>query len=163
MKKAVFLDRDGVINKKPPEQDYVKKWEEFFMLPGIPTAMKKIKDLGYIVIVITNQRGVSRGLMSEQIVNDIHRRINNELKKFGTSIDAFYWCKHSYEDKCNCRKPAPGLIFNAAKDFNIDLKNSFMIGDTKLDYECGKNAKIKTYLMPTDGLLLETINRIFTK
>lgn len=160
MKKAVFLDRDGVINKKPPEQDYVKKWDEFFMLSDVENAIKKIKNAGYLVIVITNQRGVARGLMTEETVNGIHESINRELARFGTSIDAFYWCKHNYDDKCDCRKPAPGLILKAAKDLDIDIGKSIFIGDTKTDEECGKNAGIKTYIMPTDGSLLEAIENI---
>lgn len=160
MRKAVFLDRDGVINRKPPEQDYVKKWEEFFMLPDVEKAIKKIKDEGYLVIVITNQRGVARGIMTEETVNSIHANINRELGESGTSIDAFYWCKHNYDDKCDCRKPAPGLILRATKDLDIDIAQSFYVGDTKADEECGKNANIKTYIMPTDGSLLKTIAQI---
>lgn len=160
MQKAVFLDRDGVINKKPPEQDYVKKWEEFFMLPDVERAIKKIKDAGYLVVIITNQRGVARGLMTEETVNEIHDNINRELAPFDTSIDAFYWCKHNYDDNCSCRKPAPGLILSAARDLDIDIGRSFMIGDTKTDEECGKNAGIKTYIMPTDDSLLEMVDQI---
>lgn len=160
MRKAVFLDRDGVINRKPPEQDYVKKWEEFFMLPDVEKAIKKIHDAGYLTIVITNQRGVARGLMTEETVNDIHARINKELEPFGATIDAFYWCKHNYDDNCECRKPKPGLILKAAKELDINLAQSFYIGDTKTDEECGKAAGVRTIIMPTDGSLSDAILKV---
>ena len=130
------------------------------MLPDVEKAIKKINDAGYLIVVITNQRGVARGLMTEGTVNEIHDNINRELAPFGASIDAFYWCKHNYDDKCSCRKPAPGLILSAAKDLDIYIGKSFLIGDTKTDEECGKNAGIKTYIMPTDGSLLNMVNQI---
>jgi len=160
MNKAVFLDRDGVINKKPRMHDYAKSWEEFELLPTVIEALKYVKSLGYIVVVVTNQRGVSRGLVEETTVDDIHNKLNSILKKHGAGVDAFYFCPHDYEDKCDCRKPAPGLILQAAKELDIDLRQSILIGDTKEDMQCGTAAGVKTYLMDTDADLLQVVKSV---
>ena len=158
MKKvALFLDRDGVINKNPPKHDYVKSWDEFILLPGVSDAIKLAKKHGFLVIVISNQRGVARGFMSEKAVKDIHKRLNEQLSKFGTSIDAFYFCSHDYKDKCGCRKPRPGLILKAASDHEINLSKSILIGDSESDRLAGIKAHIKTVIILNNRSLSDVI------
>jgi D-glycero-D-manno-heptose 1,7-bisphosphate phosphatase len=159
MNKALFLDRDGIINQKAPEQDYIKSWREFKILPNVPEAIKLAKDHSWLIIAISNQRGIARGLMSKKTVDSIHRRLNEELEKIGTGIDRFYYCPHNYNE-CQCRKPAPGLVLEAIKDFSIDPSKSWLIGDSESDRLCGERAGVKTKIIPVDGSLLEAIKEI---
>ncbi|MBI2596225.1 HAD family hydrolase [Candidatus Daviesbacteria bacterium] len=159
-KKALFLDRDGVINKKPPEHDYVKSWDEFELLPDVISAVLLARDKGYFVIVISNQRGISRKLMRTEVVDGIHKNLNEILKRNGTYIDAFYLCPHDIPDNCECRKPKPGLIMKAALDFDIDLGKSFYIGDSQTDYQAGVAAGVRTALIETNGSLLHAVKGI---
>ena len=161
MNKAVFLDRDGVINKKPAEHDYVKSWREFILLDGVTEALKLFHKLGFLTIVITNQAGISKGLMSEDALLDIHNKLNKLLSKSGIKIDYFYYCPHQIKDKCECRKPKPGMIEKAVKDLNINLENSILIGDTDTDLKLGQNAGVKTVIMKTDSNLYKAVNNKF--
>lgn len=163
MKKAIFLDRDGVINKKPPEHDYVKSWSEFKWLPTTIEAIQLINNSGWLAIVISNQRGVARGLMNAKDVEVINKKMKEDLESFGAKIDGVYWCGHDYSDNCDCRKPKPGLILKAAKDLNIDLPNSWVVGDSNDDIAAGIAAGCKTLRMETDGSLLSTIKKIIGK
>lgn len=159
-RKALFLDRDGVINKNPPEHDYIKRWEDFEILPGVFESIKLAKDKGWMVIVISNQRGVARGLMTADVVKDIHEKLNQKLKEFGTNIDAFFWCGHDYSDHCECRKPKPGMIFQAAKQYNINLADSILIGDLPTDEQMGINAGVKTIMIPSNSSWLHIVQQI---
>ena len=154
-KRAVFLDRDGVINRQPPDHQYVKSAEEFAILPESLAAISFIRTRGYLVIVITNQRGIARGLMTRESVEQIHKKLEN--------IDAFYICPHNYEEKCACRKPQPGLIKDAVIDFDIDLKESFMIGDSEIDYQAALNAGIpekNVRIIPHNSSLLKIVKTL---
>lgn len=155
--KAIFLDRDGVINKKPKEHDYVKKWEEFELLPGVDKAITLIKQSGYLAVVVTNQRGVARKMMTHEDVQEIHVKLN---EKVGNQIDAFYCCFHDEHEECECRKPKPGLLHKAAAELKIDIKRSWMIGDSVTDIECGFTAGTKVSLLETDGDLLQAVKRL---
>ncbi|MBI4778757.1 D-glycero-beta-D-manno-heptose 1,7-bisphosphate 7-phosphatase [Candidatus Desantisbacteria bacterium] len=159
VQRVVFLDRDGVINKKL-EGDYVKSYDEFIFLPGVIEAIKRIKQKGLMVIVITNQSGIGRGIMSEDDLTKVHKQMLAEMKKEGATIDAIYYCPHSPDNGCDCRKPKDGLFKQALMDFNIDMKNSWMIGDEQKDIEAGEKAGCKTYLLSKGELLIETINHI---
>ena len=130
-KKAVFLDRDGVINKE--RKDYVKNISELEIFHGIAELIKRLKDAGLLVIVITNQSAVNRGKTSQKNIEKIHNKIQDYLNRNETSIDGFYFCPHRPDEGCNCRKPKPGLVIKAANEFKIDLKNSWMIGDSDSD------------------------------
>ena len=147
--KAIFLDRDGVINKKAPEGDYVKNWDEFQFLPGVKKAIRKLNEKGFLVIVVSNQRGIAKGVMTEDDLKEIHNRMKEELRKEGAVIDGIYYCPHDIEDHCGCRKPEPGMILKAIKDFRdigieIDLKKSYMIGDSEKDMLAGKKVGLRT-------------------
>lgn len=131
MFKAVFLDRDGVINEE--KKDYVKQVNELKILSDVPSSVKKLKDAGFIVVVITNQSAINRGLTNHQEVKKIHSNIQEYLKQYGTTIDAFYYCPHRPDENCNCRKPKPGLLKKAVLEMKIDPKSSWMIGDSDSD------------------------------
>ncbi|MBI5077317.1 HAD-IIIA family hydrolase [Candidatus Falkowbacteria bacterium] len=149
-KKVIFLDRDGVINKKMPSHDYVKKWEEFEFLPSVIPALKLLKSNGYVFYIVTNQRGISRGLMTIEDLNDIHRRMNEELMKNNIEVNAIYYCPHSSDDDCECRKPKPGMFFQAAREHHLNLSEAIYIGDDETDRQAGEAAEVKTFLVSSD-------------
>jgi D-glycero-D-manno-heptose 1,7-bisphosphate phosphatase len=152
-RRAVFLDRDGTINI---EKEYLHKIEDFEFIPGAPEAIKRLKDAGFLVIVVSNQSGVARGYFDEQAVDTLHEHIQAELAAYGTSIDAFYFCPHHpvngvdhYQVDCDCRKGAPGMLLQAAREHEIDLQRSFMIGDKLADIEAGQRAGCQSILVLT--------------
>jgi len=145
--KAVFLDRDGVINRKAPEGEYVTRWEEIVFLPGVAQAILTLRRAGYHIIVISNQRCVAKGLLTADDLDTLHRRMCETLAAGGAIIDAAYYCPHEKHTSCACRKPAPGLLLEAATNHNIDLKSSWMIGDSASDIEAGRSAGCKTALL----------------
>lgn len=139
--KAVFLDRDGVINKK--RIDHVKNISELEILSNVADSIKKLKKNGFLVLVITNQSAINRGLTSHQKIKKIHFAIQRYLRKNGTIIDDFFYCPHRPDEYCECRKPKPGMIFKAAQKYGIDLKNSWLIGDSEIDIQAGRVAGCK--------------------
>jgi len=154
--KAIFLDRDGVINRKPPDHKYVTSLSELVILPDVKTALTHFKKAGYLIIIVTNQRGISLGHLDHDTLSDIHTHINKTLQN---KIDAFYYCHHDYHHNCNCRKPKPDLILQAAKDFKIDLKNSLLIGDSESDIQAAHAAGIKnTHLISSNSSLLKLLD-----
>lgn len=163
MNRAVFLDRDGTINV---DRSYLYKIEDFEWIKGAKEAIKYIHNKNYLAIIVTNQSGVARGYYSEKDVNILHKFINNELQKINTKIDAFYYCPHlseakisKYKMECDCRKPKPGMILQAAKDYNIDLASSWIFGDKERDILAGKNAGVKGEIFDPEGDLLEFVMR----
>jgi histidinol-phosphate phosphatase family protein len=148
MKKAAFLDRDGVINRKPPEGQYVTSWEEMQFLPGVPEAITLLTEAGYCVFVVSNQRCVAKGLLTEGELESIHHRMCQELADSGAVITKVYYCPHEKQPPCNCRKPAPGMLLTAAQSYELDLTSSWMIGDSDIDVEAGRNAGCKTVRIP---------------
>lgn len=155
IKKAVFLDRDGVINKK--RTDYVKSINEFIILKDAPAAIKLLNDNNYLVIVITNQSAVNRGYMSEETLENIHHFLRKQLQKKNCRIDAIYFCPHRPDENCDCRKPKTKLISDAIKDFSIDKNFSWFIGDDEKDIQAANNMGIKSIKMKSDDSLLEHI------
>ena len=146
--RAVFLDRDGVINKNPKEHDYVKFWEEFLFLPGAKETIKRLNEGGYRVIVVSNQAGINKGIISHKTVQEINGRMMEEVKKAGGKIEKVYYCPHRPDEKCNCRKPRPGLFLQAAKDYEIDFKRSYFIGDLASDIEAGHRVGLRVIFIP---------------
>ncbi len=147
MNKAVFLDRDGVINSKMPEGQYVTRWDEMHFLPGVTSAIARLKKDGFLVIVVTNQRCVAKGLLTAAEMDAIHHRMRQELTTSGAIIDAVYYCPHEKTPPCNCRKPAPGMLLSAAREHQIDIVASWMIGDSCIDVEAGRSAGCRTALL----------------
>jgi D-glycero-D-manno-heptose 1,7-bisphosphate phosphatase len=138
------LDRDGVINQRPSEGQYVTRWEDFHILPGVAEGIALLNDAGFSVVVVTNQRCIAKGLMTAADLEKIHHRMARVLSKSGACIDATYYCPHELEPACDCRKPAPGMLLSAARSRGIQLSSSWMIGDSDIDVEAGRNAGCKT-------------------
>ncbi len=144
MNRAVFLDRDGVINQNPVEGEYVTRWEDFHILPGVVEGITLLNRAGFSVIVVTNQRCVAKGLLTIADLERMHKRMTDVLAIAGATIDATFYCPHEMEPSCDCRKPAPGMLLNAARSLGLELAASWMIGDSDIDIEAGKNAGCKT-------------------
>jgi D-glycero-D-manno-heptose 1,7-bisphosphate phosphatase len=144
LSRAVFLDRDGVINQRPLEGEYVTRWEDFHILPGVAAGIALLNHAGFSVVVVTNQRCVAKGLMTEADLQKMHERMADVLARAGAKIDATFYCPHEIEPACDCRKPAPGMLLTAARLHGIDLRTSWMIGDSDNDVEAGLNAGCKT-------------------
>lgn len=142
--KTVFLDRDGVINRKMPEGQYVTGWEHFDLLPGVAEGIAALNRKGLRVLVVTNQRGIALGLYSAADVEDIHKQLQLTLAESGAHIDGFYFCPHD-KRQCDCRKPGPGLFNQAKADFpEITPETSVIIGDSLSDIEFGMNLGLRT-------------------
>src|ERR1700684_226066 len=144
MRKAVFLDRDGVINQKPPEGDYITRWEDFHILRGVAEGVPLLNRAGFTVIVVTNQRCITKGLMTVIELENMHQRMTELLAGSGAIIVGTFYCPHEIEPVCECRKPAPGMLLSAARLHGIDLSASWMIGDSDIDIQAGRNAGCKT-------------------
>jgi len=144
MNRAVFLDRDGVINRKAPGEGYVTIWEQMHFLPDVAKAITLLNRAGFLVIIVSNQRCVAKGLMTARDLDALHRRMCENLAAAGATIDAIFYCPHEVQPPCGCRKPAPGMLLAAARAHQIDLNDSWMIGDSEIDVEAGKNAGCKT-------------------
>jgi D-glycero-D-manno-heptose 1,7-bisphosphate phosphatase len=157
---TVFLDRDGVLNEKAPEGEYVWRWEDFRVLDGAPEAIAWLNRAGMRVVAVTNQRGVALGRYTLNDVKALHREFQKLLAEHGAHIDAFYVCPHGYGD-CNCRKPLPGLFEQAKAEFpEILAETSVMIGDSAVDVEFGRRLGMKTILIdsPDSQLRFELLN-----
>ena len=150
--KVVFLDRDGVINEDRP--DYVKSWEEFSFLPGAKEAIKALTEVNFGVIVVTNQAGIGKGLVSKIMVDEINRKMVGEIEEVGGKILAVFVCPHRPEDNCDCRKPKTSLFKQAIKKIKINPKQSFMVGNSGRDIEAGKKIGCQTILI-LDGKVSE--------
>lgn len=159
-KKVIFLDRDGVINKKPPKADYVKNWSEFEFLPGAVEALKVLCQKRYDIYLVTNQPGIARRMMVKEDLDLIHRKMEKELKKNNAKIEGIYCCLHGWNDGCECRKPKPGLLFKAAREHYLDLTKSIFIGDGERDIQAGEAAGCKTILIDNKKNLLEIVKQI---
>ena len=146
IKPAVFLDRDGVLIH---EEHYLSCLEQITLYDDVAEGLKRLKEQGFLLIMVTNQSGVSRGYFDEEFVKAAFEKINKNLSSAEVAIDAMYYCPHHikgnppYNIECDCRKPAPGMIQNACRDFEIDLDRSFMIGDKLCDVKLAVNAGVK--------------------
>jgi D-glycero-D-manno-heptose 1,7-bisphosphate phosphatase len=153
MKKAVFLDRDGVINSTDGNAPFTV--DKFFIMDGVPEAIKKLNNANYLVIVVTNQPDIAKGFMTFKDLEEMHEKLKRALDAAGAHVDAIYVCPHHPEKgfdgevpelkiKCDCRKPKPGLLLQAMKEHGIDPKQSWMVGDSKTDIAAGQAAGVRT-------------------
>lgn len=140
-RRCLFLDRDGVVNVKQPDGQYVCHWSQFEFLPPVFDWIRLFKTAGFLVIVVTNQRCVARGLITDQELHEIHRRMRAALAAAGAAIDDLFVCPHE-EGVCDCRKPRTGLIEQAQSKWSIDLPNSILIGDSPSDRQLAENCGI---------------------
>jgi len=154
MKRCLFLDRDGVINAAPPKGEYIRHWDEFRLLPEAVSWIRLFKAAGYLAIVITNQRGIALGRMSEADLAALHKRMCAELAGQGAGLDDVYYCPHA-ENACDCRKPEPGMIWAAQRKWDIELAASLLIGDGERDRLLAERCGIP-FVLVQDGRVLET-------
>jgi D-glycero-D-manno-heptose 1,7-bisphosphate phosphatase len=145
--KAVFIDRDGTINVDGP---YLSDPDKFRMYPGVGKGVKRLKDAGFKIIVVTNQSGIARGYFTEDDLAAVHNRMKEEFARFGVSLDGIYYCPHHPDEGCNCRKPEPGLLLKATADHEIDTARSYMVGDKQLDMIAGAKIGAQTLLVSSE-------------
>lgn len=146
-RRAVFIDRDGTISE---EVGYVNHPSRYRVFPFAAEAVRLLNDAGWLAILVTNQAGVARGYFAEDLIGEVHRLLEDELRRGGARLDAVYYCPHHpsvgeppYRFDCDCRKPRPGLIRRAAQDFDIDIGRSWMVGDRSGDTELARNAGLR--------------------
>jgi len=145
MNRAIFLDRDGVINV---DKQYVSKIEDFEFTEGIFDLLRTLQEMGYLLIVITNQSGIGRGYYTLKDFQKLTEWKLDQLAQRGIKIHKVYYCPHAPESNCDCRKPSPKMLLEAQKEFHIDMKHSWMVGDKKSDIDAGKKAGVgKTVLV----------------
>lgn len=166
--KAIFIDRDGTINRYI---GFLRKPSELELLPGVIEAIRKINNSGYLAIVITNQPVIARGEVTVNQLQQIHNKMETILGDGGAYLDAIYYCPH-HPDKgfegeipelkvqCNCRKPRPGMLLQAADEFNLDLENSWIVGDSYCDMEAGRAAGCKTAMIGESDLLSVSVSSL---
>lgn len=147
LRRAVFVDRDGVICRN--RDDHVKSWEEFVFLPGALEALKRLASSALSIIVITNQAVINRHMVPVEVVEDIHTRMVRAIEVAGGRVDRVMYCPHRPEERCGCRKPQPGLLLMAAEELGLDLSRSYLIGDAKTDMQAGRAAGCRRYLVLT--------------
>jgi histidinol-phosphate phosphatase family protein len=143
--RAIFLDRDGVINRK--RDDYVTQWSEFVFLPNVFAALRYLCATDYWIVVVTNQSAVGRGLMSRASLDALHARMLAEIRRNGGRIDAVLYCPHRPDEQCACRKPRPGLLYEASRLFDLDLSASYLIGDHETDIYAAQAASVRPLLV----------------
>jgi D-glycero-D-manno-heptose 1,7-bisphosphate phosphatase len=137
MTKAIFFDRDNTLIY---DSGYIHKPEDVVVLESVPEALLLAKSKGFLLIVVSNQSGIGRGYFSENEFHKVNRRIDEILLSYGVKIDAYYFCPHRPDEGCRCRKPEPGMVERASRDFNIDLRRSYVIGDKDIDVELARKA-----------------------
>ena len=148
MRKALFIDRDGTINRDCP---YCQDISQLFIYPDIPEIISEFRKKGYLAIVISNQSGIGRGYFTKDECDRFNEEIKMRLSAMGAKIDAFYYCPHRPDENCRCRKPGTGLVEKATSDLNIDVKNSFLIGnDDKIDGELARRLGIGYRILERD-------------
>jgi len=147
MRKAVFIDRDGVICHN--RDDYVKSWEEFVFLPGARRALARLAQLDLPIIVVTNQSAINRGLVAKEVVEDIHKRMVRAIEAADGRVDRVIYCPHRPDEDCDCRKPRPGMLLKAAKEFQLDLAQCYFIGDAETDMKAARTVGCQRFLVLT--------------
>lgn len=147
MNKAVFFDRDGIVNASPGPESYVLRWEDFHLLPEFVESLHIALRLGYKAIIVTNQRCVARGMITTQVLEDIHRRLFETLRRDHLlELTDLIYCPHD-KAQCDCRKPQPGMLLKMAAKHNLELYLSWMVGDSASDMEAGRQAGCRTILV----------------
>lgn len=157
---AVFLDRDGVLNRKPPRAEYVRSWSEFEWLPGAREALRLLTERGYLILIVSNQAGIARHALTEGSLGAIHTNMITEAAQAGARIDRVYHCPHGWTDECECRKPRPGMLYQAQHDWNLDLSRTCVIGDDERDALAAASAGCPSMLVTEDRSLLDIVQSL---
>jgi D-glycero-D-manno-heptose 1,7-bisphosphate phosphatase len=159
LRRAAFLDRDGVVNR---DIGYLHRWEDFEFLPGALDAMRKLHDAGYALVIVTNQSGIARGYYTEEDYQALTRQLRHALEQAGCPPAGIYHCPHhpggsigAYAIACDCRKPQPGLLLQAARELDLDLQGSLMVGDKLADAQAGRSAGVGRVYLVRSGHVLE--------
>ena len=161
--RTVILDRDGVLNERPARAQYIRSWQEFHWLPDAVEAMKLLNKAGYKLILATNQPGIARGKMTEDDLESLHNCMTEELARAEVTLDNIYYCPHGWDDGCFCRKPRPGMLYQAQRDFHLDLTKTLFVGDDERDQEAGQAAGCITALVSSDHSLLDVVQEYLKK
>lgn len=156
-KHAVFLDRDGTLNVRPLKAHYIERPDDFIWLSGAVDAIKLLNENKVITILVTNQPGIARGNLTENTLNAIHEKMQSDLKQKGARIDYIYYCPHNWNDGCECRKPKPGMLYQAQRDLSLNLKKCVFFGDDERDMEAGNTAGCKTVLISEKYTLIDAV------
>lgn len=159
-RKYIFLDRDGTLNVRPQKACYVEKPDDFLWLDGAKDAVKRLNDAGYTILLVTNQPGIARDRLTEETLGNIHDKLLHDLANIGAHIDKIYYCPHNWDEGCFCRKPNPGMLYQAQRDFSFDLTKAILIGDDERDIAAGEAAGCKCYLVTEQNSLLDQISHI---
>ena len=159
MVKAVFLDRDGVINRLRAGS-YITTWDKFEFLKGVKEAIALLSKSDYLIFIITNQSAINRGLMTEVALEVIHNNMLFEIEEAGGKIEKIYYCRHRPDEKCKCRKPETGLFEKANAEYDIDYANSWFVGDFESDREVAKRMGLKFILASGDEALIKAVDEI---
>lgn len=159
-KRVVFLDRDGTINKRPARACYIERPEDYVWLRGAIEAIRILKENGFLVIIITNQPGIARGNLTEDMLYSIHEKMHADLLKEGTDVDDIFYCPHNWDDGCFCRKPSPGMIFDAQKKYSLNLTESYLIGDDERDIVAGETAGCMCKMVDEKYTVLDAVKEI---
>lgn len=162
-RKVLFLDRDGVINVRAAQAEYIKTPEEFTFLPGAIEALVQLTRVGFELYVISNQAGIARGVMSESDLVAIHQKMEKELNKHGVTIAGIYYCPHGWDSGCECRKPKPGMFYQAAREHDIDLSRAFFVGDDERDKEVGALIGLRTLLVPSEKGIIHSLPMLLSE
>lgn len=150
---VIFLDRDGVINSPARPHEYITKWEDFKILPGVYEALRLFRESGFRIFIVTNQRCIARKIASREDIDALHARMLEDFARHGYSVDGVYVCPHGDDDGCDCRKPKPGLLVQVQKSLEasdgvtVDKTRSWMIGDSVSDVEAGMNYGVNTVII----------------
>ncbi len=158
--KYIFLDRDGTTNVRPPKAEYIRKPEDFVWLDGAKEAIKALNDAGYFIIMISNQAGIARGVMTTDDFEAVQKKMTDDLAQIGAHIDAVYYCPHGWDEECECRKPKPGMLYQAQKDYSINLTECVMIGDDERDVITAQNADMRGILVTESYTLADAVAEI---
>ena len=151
MNPCFFFDRDGIVNRSPPEGRYIERWEDFQLIPEFVRILRRVRERGYEAVVVTNQRGVALGVVAREEVERMHRNLREVLRtEHGVDVLDVLYCPHD-EGVCECRKPQPGMLLEAARRHGLDLARSWMIGDSERDVEAGWRAGCRTILVRPAG------------
>ncbi len=158
--KTVLVDRDGVLNRKAPRAHYVRNWAEWEWLPGAREALALLTGAGYRIILVSNQAGIARGAMTENDLAALHERMKQDVEAAGGRIDAIYHCPHDWDEGCACRKPSPGMLFAAQRDFDLDLTRTPFIGDDDRDGIAADAAECPFFQVTEDRSLLDIVHQL---
>ncbi|MCC6300313.1 MAG: HAD family hydrolase [Anaerolineales bacterium] len=153
---AVFLDRDGVLIEN--QDDYVRAWSQVLVFPKTLSSLKRIQSAGYKIVIVTNQSAVGRGLITLQTANEINQRLLDLIREGGVHLDGVYICPHRPEDNCDCRKPKPGMLLQAAKELALDLPRSWLIGDAWSDLLAGQAVNLRGEILVKTGRGLDQLS-----